>query len=113
MQCTVSQVYTFLLIPSLIALEEDRFCEASPRVSPSLQLELPPMKFTPSEALRKEKTEIPFDQSVGQICGEMIAPYPPGIPVITAGEVITETLHKLIQNYNPIPSICVIKSSET
>ena len=35
---------------------------------------------------------IPFKQSAGRICAEVITPYPPGIPVISPGEEITKEI---------------------
>ena len=31
-----------------------------------------------------------FKESAGRVCAEVITPYPPGIPVISPGEEITE-----------------------
>ena len=33
---------------------------------------------------------MPIDQAVGRVCGELVAPYPPGIPVLAPGERITD-----------------------
>ncbi|MEG0370917.1 MAG: aminotransferase class V-fold PLP-dependent enzyme [Clostridium sp.] len=41
------------------------------------------------EAYLKPSVSIDIKESVGRICGEMIAPYPPGIPVLLPGEIIT------------------------
>jgi lysine decarboxylase len=32
---------------------------------------------------------VAWDQATGRICAEVIAPYPPGIPVLAPGERIT------------------------
>ena len=37
-------------------------------------------------------------ESLGEVCGELICPYPPGIPLLIPGEVITEAaLNYLLQ----------------
>ena len=42
--------------------------------------------------------EVPFIESAGRICVEVITPYPPGIPIICPGELITdETIDYLIR----------------
>lgn len=38
--------------------------------------------FSPAEA-------VPLAESVGRVCAELVAPYPPGIPVLAPGEEIT------------------------
>lgn len=45
-------------------------------------------KKSPRNAFFAEKEEIPLKKSMGRVCCQSIAPYPPGIPVINPGEVI-------------------------
>jgi len=45
-------------------------------------------QMTPREAYFAEKEEIPIEKSLGRICGEVIAEYPPGIPILILGEKI-------------------------
>jgi lysine decarboxylase len=47
------------------------------------------LKITPREAFWAEKKIVSQDLAINQISGENICPYPPGIPLIMAGEVIT------------------------
>ncbi|MCL1819698.1 MAG: aminotransferase class I/II-fold pyridoxal phosphate-dependent enzyme [Oscillospiraceae bacterium] len=54
---------------------------------------MPIAKFamTPREAmLNSEKEDVSPERAVGRIAAEIIAPYPPGIPVIVPGEIISE-----------------------
>lgn len=44
--------------------------------------------------------EIAIDQSEGEILAQHIVPYPPGIPVMFRGEVITVDMIKLLQHYS-------------
>ncbi len=37
---------------------------------------------------KQEKRLVPLSQARGRICGEVVAPYPPGIPLICPGEII-------------------------
>ena len=32
---------------------------------------------------------MPTDQAVDRICAELVCPYPPGIPVLIPGEIVT------------------------
>lgn len=50
---------------------------------------LPPLHLTPREAWLAPKRVLRVKDSLGKICGETISVYPPGIPLITAGEEIT------------------------
>lgn len=53
---------------------------------------LPVAKLTPREAFFATTDTIPFESSEGRICSEIVAPYPPGIPILAPGEVITADL---------------------
>lgn len=56
----------------------------------------PPMAMTPRKAFFAKSTRTNFKDSVGKVSAEIIAPYPPGIPVIYPGEVITEEIYEFI-----------------
>eukprot|EP00262_Sarcandra_glabra_P014078 TRINITY_DN4031_c0_g1_i2.p1 TRINITY_DN4031_c0_g1~~TRINITY_DN4031_c0_g1_i2.p1 ORF type:complete len:558 (+),score=78.56 TRINITY_DN4031_c0_g1_i2:107-1780(+) len=48
------------------------------------------MKLSPREAFFEKKKRVVIGESLGEICGELICSYPPGIPVVIPGEIITE-----------------------
>ena len=50
----------------------------------------PQISIMPWEAIHCKKEAISIEDSVGRICGEMVIPYPPGIPVLMPGEIIDE-----------------------
>lgn len=49
----------------------------------------PELSMLPWEAVYWDKELVETDDSIGRVCGEMIIPYPPGIPVLMPGEIIT------------------------
>lgn len=49
------------------------------------------IRLSPREAFFAKKRKVSFTKSIGEICGELICPYPPGIPVMIPGEIITES----------------------
>ncbi len=51
--------------------------------------ELPKQKLSPHQVLHGKKITIPWGKACGEIAGENIAPYPPGIPVVAKGEEIS------------------------
>ncbi|CAJ2679119.1 unnamed protein product [Trifolium pratense] len=48
------------------------------------------MSLTPRDAFFASKRKVMVKESIGKVSGELICPYPPGIPVLIPGEVITE-----------------------
>lgn len=59
----------------------------------------PKVYFSPRQAMYAPKTSIPIQHSIGEICGEFIIPYPPGIPIVAPGEFITEEIINIIYKY--------------
>ena len=56
----------------------------------------PVVRLTPQEAFFAEKRKVPLEESVGEICGEFVMCYPPGIPITAPGEEITDEVIKYI-----------------
>lgn len=52
----------------------------------------PKIVFNPREAFYKEKINVKIEESIGKICGENIVPYPPGVCIIAAGEIIQKEI---------------------
>ena len=53
---------------------------------------LPPIKLEtlPSEAFFSEREILPFEETEGRICAGLVTPYPPGIPALVPGQLITK-----------------------
>jgi len=51
---------------------------------------IPVLAMSPREAFYSETELVPFDQSAGRTIAEFIMVYPPGIPILLPGEIITE-----------------------
>ena len=48
--------------------------------------------MSPRAAFFSAHESVPADLAVGRVSAELIAPYPPGIPVLAPGELVTEAL---------------------
>ncbi|MGE5577115.1 MAG: aminotransferase class I/II-fold pyridoxal phosphate-dependent enzyme [Syntrophothermus sp.] len=53
---------------------------------------LPKQFMLPRDAIFASIRAIPFKEAAGQVSAELLAPYPPGIPVICPGEEITQEI---------------------
>ena len=62
-------------------------------------LPIPEYAVSPRTAYFSEKKRVPWEQAKGAVAGEMIAPYPPGIPVVYPGERISAELWELLTKY--------------
>ncbi len=52
--------------------------------------EIPQLSLTPRDAFYAETEIVPFKESAGRIIAEFIYVYPPGIPILLPGEVISQ-----------------------
>lgn len=58
----------------------------------------PTIGLNPKDAFYSQTETISLCDSIGRICGEYITPYPPGIPLVSPGETITEEVYDYILN---------------
>lgn len=55
-------------------------------------------KLNMRDAFFKKSEKVNFNESVGKVSADFIIPYPPGIPVLTPGEVISKELIQYVNN---------------
>ena len=54
-----------------------------------LQPPIPPLAMSPRSAALGRKTTVSLDSAAGRTCAEMVMFYPPGIPLLMPGEMVT------------------------
>ena len=74
------------------SLSEDDF-----PLSHSLFSHSPRPSITPRQAFFASKHPLPLQNTIGQTCAETITPYPPGIPLLLPGEIITKSAIAYLQ----------------
>ncbi len=79
----------------------DDFSFDEKKSSPKSDLseEKPVCVLSPSKAFYSKKEKVPFEDSMGLISGEFIIPYPPGIPLVAPGELITSEIIQKVREY--------------
>ncbi len=55
----------------------------------SVEYVAPVVSASPQEAFYAEKVSVPLDEAEGRVCSEFVMCYPPGIPIIAPGELVT------------------------
>lgn len=66
---------------------------------PDFQLSLSPIRFKPRDAYYCDGERIMLRHAGGRIATNMIVPYPPGIPLLVPGQVITPEIIETLQSY--------------
>lgn len=73
-----------------------------PPVYPSTRLPLhsstPPPVYSPRDAFFAATETLPISQAVDRVSAELICPYPPGIPTLLPGELITQAAIAYLQS---------------
>lgn len=75
------------LLKALLAIDEK--CHKGPEKE-LLYPALPTIHLPIGEAMSRKSEELPLEEAVGRIAAEHLWAYPPGIPVVVAGEELTE-----------------------
>ena len=57
----------------------------------------PVIAETPRKAFYAEKRSLPLDEAAGEVCSEFVMCYPPGIPILAPGELITAEIIEYIK----------------
>lgn len=101
-QIELSDIYNIMAIITLGDREEDidMLVKALRRVASECKMEnekkvfsaplKPKMVVSPRDAHYSSKKTVKLEESIGEISGEMIMAYPPGIPVICPGEKVSK-----------------------
>lgn len=109
-QAELAETYVVLLVTSIgddnstLKKLTDAFADISKRFAgrkpfhvemQSMMIE-PHTVICPRDAYYADKHEVNLDKAAGEICGESIMIYPPGIPLAIPGEQLT---HEIIEHY--------------
>ena len=57
----------------------------------------PVVKLGPQEAFYAQKESLPLEETAGRVCSEFVMCYPPGIPILAPGELITDEILQYIR----------------
>ncbi len=116
-QCELSDAYNVLFIISYADNQETADCllEALRKLSEICREEnsgrdiaevpimpafpeIPPQGASPREAFFSDTFSVPFDEAEGKVSGETILFYPPGIPVLCPGDIVTAEIMAYIRS---------------
>lgn len=54
--------------------------------------EIPKKVMLPRDAMWSKWRHVPLCESAGEVCADIVSPYPPGVPVICPGEVVSDDI---------------------
>ena len=89
------------LVQALTTLSKDQRANL-PVITANHLLNLPNtnqiVRISPREAFFAPTETLPLEQTGDRVCAELVCPYPPGIPVLMPGEVITPSAINYLQH---------------
>jgi arginine decarboxylase len=86
-----SEEDTATLVKALQELSAERLLYAKKMEATIVKVpNIPLLALSPRDAFYAETEVVPFEESKGRIIAEFIMVYPPGIPILIPGEIITE-----------------------
>jgi arginine decarboxylase len=74
-----------------------RFYTGNPLSFVNIPMTVPQTVLTPRDAFYSQKVSVKLRDAVGKISGESLMAYPPGIPIVTPGELITSEMIDYIE----------------
>lgn len=80
-------------------IAEEQDCKKADNLCHMAEMPVAVQRMNPREAFFAPIRTVVLEKAIGCICGETIAFYPPGIPVLCPGEEITEALVEYIRFY--------------
>lgn len=80
-------------------IAEEQACKKADNLCHMAEMPVVVQRMNPREAFFAPIRTVALEKAIGCICGETIAFYPPGIPVLCPGEEITEALVEYIRFY--------------
>ncbi len=80
------------LVEALQAISYKYSSQKLPTIKPKVRYSFPDVFTRPREAYHAPKKYIPLADAAGEIAGESVMIYPPGIPIVIPGEIISEDI---------------------
>ena len=69
-----------------------RLYSKDPSTIPEVGYIAPKVLMSPQQAFYGKKRSLPIRETAGWVCSEFVMCYPPGIPILAPGELITEEI---------------------
>lgn len=87
-----------ILINALEEISNEECCKIDKKKINIIEMpEIPQSVLTPRDAFNSKTVSIPLKDSLGQISAEFLMAYPPGIPILCPGEIITKEIVDYVQ----------------
>lgn len=105
--------YTQKILDALLEIEQSSLSFARRTLQPPFYTpKIPPMRYPLADSIWRKKKSVPLDAAIGCASGEFILQYPPGIPLVVPGEIITADIAALLQSYPNYQTLTILDESK-
>ncbi|WP_230397577.1 aminotransferase class I/II-fold pyridoxal phosphate-dependent enzyme [Novisyntrophococcus fermenticellae] len=86
------------LVTAVRAIAGDQMLHGKREAYGNWDFSLPDKVLNPREAYFHKKISVDWEGAVGKVAGEMLVPYPPGIPLVYPGELISREIWQQVED---------------
>jgi arginine/lysine/ornithine decarboxylase len=89
----------YLALENIEKRTGNRQSNGSDQILKKFKLTVSPIRFRPRYSFYADTEELPLEDTVDRISARMVTPYPPGIPLLVPGQIITKEIITTLQMY--------------
>lgn len=89
----------YLALENIEKRTGNRQSNGSDQILKKFKLTVSPIRFRPRYSFYSDTEELPLEDTVDRISARMVTPYPPGIPLLVPGQIITKEIITTLQMY--------------
>src|SRR6056297_3175395 len=89
----------YLALENIEKRTGNRRANGSEKIVKKFRLSMSPIRFRPRFSFYADTEELPLEDTIDRISARMVTPYPPGIPLLVPGQIITKEIVNTLQMY--------------
>ena len=89
----------YLALENIEKRTGNRQSSGSEQILKKFRLSVSPIHYRPRHAFYAETDELPLEDTENRISARMITPYPPGIPLLVPGQIVTKEIINTLSMY--------------
>jgi arginine/lysine/ornithine decarboxylase len=89
----------YLALENIEKRTGNRQANGAEQILKKFKLSVSPIRYRPRHSFYAETEELPLEDTEGRIAARMVTPYPPGIPLLVPGQIVTREILNTLSMY--------------
>mgnify|MGYP006273240773 FL=1 len=89
----------YLALENIEKRTGNRRANGSEKILKKFNLKVSPIRYRPRYSFYADTEELPLEDTENRISSRMVTPYPPGIPLLVPGQIVTREIINALQTY--------------